>query len=98
MASFKVTPQMLKTASTNIANVNTKFQENMKGIITEMRNLKQKWESDASNNFLTKVEKLSSSFEAYYSVINSYSKFLDEASTAYKKSDEEISKATNMFS
>lgn len=99
MAEFRVTPQALRTTSTNIKTISTKFQTLMGSIETEMKNMRSKWESEAANGFIAKFEGLKDNFEAYYKVITDYSNFLESTAKAYEAADSSITKATgNLFS
>ncbi len=99
MAEFKVTPEKLRSSSSNIKTISTNFTSTMASIETEMNNMKKKWESDAANTFINKFLGLKDNFEAYNKVINSYANFLEQAAKAYDAADKEIKKGTgNLFS
>jgi WXG100 family type VII secretion target len=98
MAEFKVTPEMLKSTSSSLKNINSRFRSVMEGIETDMRAMKQKWDSEAADTFLAKFEKFKSNLEGYYQVVESYSKFLEETAQAYSESDKSINNLTaNLF-
>ncbi|WP_010250268.1 WXG100 family type VII secretion target [Acetivibrio cellulolyticus] len=99
MAEFKVTPQVLRSTSSNIKSINTNFQGVMKDIETEMNKMKKKWESEAANAFISKFTGLKDNFEAYYKVIDSYTNFLESTAKAYEEADKAINNASgSLFS
>lgn len=99
MAEFKVTPQRLKSTSANISSINSRFNQLMESIRTDMQRMKQRWDSEAANSFINKFEALKDDFDNYSKVIMSYSKFLEATAVSYEKADKEISKATgSLFS
>lgn len=95
MAEFKVTPEKLRSTSSNIKAISTSFNAVMSNIEKEMNNMKNKWESEAANAFINKFLGLKDNFEAYDNVINSYAKFLESTARAYDETDAEVRKATN---
>ena len=99
MAEFKVTPELLRSSSRNIATIKSNVQTTMQNIEAEMRKMKNDWDSEAANAFISKFLGLKDNFEAYYKVIEQYSKFLETTATTYTQTDSEISKASgNLFS
>ena len=99
MAEFKVTPEQLRSTSGNIKSINTRFNTTMGEIEKEMRNMKNKWESEAGNAFISKFLGLKDNFEAYSKVIDSYSNFLESTAKAYDQADKAINDASkNLFS
>lgn len=99
MAEFKVTPEKLRSASSNIKTISTNFTGVMADIETEMNTMKGKWDSEAANAFIKKFLGLKDNFQAYNKVINSYANFLEETAKSYDSADKAIKKASeNLFS
>lgn len=95
MAEFKVTPQALRSTASNIQSINKGIQGVMDDIEKEMKQMKNKWDSEAANAFISKFNGLKDNFEAYYKVIDSYATFLEQTAKAYEDADTAINKGTN---
>ncbi|MCT4686967.1 WXG100 family type VII secretion target [Vallitalea sp.] len=99
MAKFTVTTQMLEDTSSNIANINTQFNEIMDDITGLMNNLQANWKSDAAEQFISRFRGLKNDFDNYSQVIVSYSTFLTNAANDYSSAETAIDKATaDLFS
>ena len=95
MAQFKVTPEYLKNSSSNIKSIRTGIQNTLQDVEAEMKKMKNDWESEAANAFISKFLGLKDNFEAYYKVMDQYSNFLNSTAEAYGKADDSINKASN---
>ncbi|GMQ55965.1 hypothetical protein AN1V17_03570 [Vallitalea sediminicola] len=99
MASFQVTTQLLNDKAGTIGTINERFIDIMADITRLMHNLQDEWQSDASNQFVSKFDQLNNEFKQYSEVIVSYQKFLTNAATDYTSAESAIKTATvDLFS
>jgi WXG100 family type VII secretion target len=90
MATIQVTPELLRKTSTEISKVNSDFNLIMNDIKTEMQKMKQRWESEAADIFISKFNGLNDDFQNYSKVIMDYANFLNTAADTYTNADKAI--------
>lgn len=61
----------------------------------QVNSLEKSWQSDASSNMLSIMNKMTPVFERFESIVNDYSKFLSTTADRYSRTEESINEATN---
>lgn len=62
---------------------------------TEVKGLSQYWESNASTEMLTHIEKFQETIDRYKQVVNDYGEFLKTASSTYSSTEQTVTNAAN---
>lgn len=84
------------TAGT-IRNLNTTLSQDLANIKTEINNLSNDWQSDASTTIQSKINGMQAHFDEYQKVIESYAKFLDDTVEEFRTTETAVNSNASSF-
>lgn len=84
------------TAGT-IRSLNQKLSQDLAQIKTEINNLANSWQSDASTTIQSKINGMQTQFDEYQKVIESYAKFLDDTVQTYQQTESSVNSNASVF-
>jgi WXG100 family type VII secretion target len=88
--------EVSKTAGT-IRTLNSQLDLKLAEIKKQMNGLAQTWQSDASNTIREKFNALAPRFDEYRSIVDSYSKFLDNTVQSYDSAETTVNNNASSF-
>lgn len=81
----------------NIDNKNRAMRDTLDEIQRKINSLKGDWESDSAETIRQKITNMSSRFESYQQVVNSYVKFIRNAATASRTVESALNSNASQF-
>lgn len=90
--NIQVTTQVLVDTSASIRKINKDLDSKLAAINRAMNDLEKSWQSDASNDIRTAMNKLKPRFEQYKNVVENYCKYLDTAAKSYETTEGAVQK------
>ena len=84
------------TAGT-IRSLNQKLSQDLAQIKTEINNLANSWQSDASTTIQSKINGMQTQFDEYQKVIESYAKFLNDTVQSYQQTESSVNSNASVF-
>ena len=97
MADIKITFEEVKQKAEAVRTCNKALDEDLQTIRTKIKDLEAQWESDASITIRSKIDNMSTKFQEYYDVIESYAKFLDTTVQDYTDTESAINTNASQF-
>ena len=94
-ANINVDWSVLESKGTEIEKQATHLRNSVDGIQKEVRNLKDTWQSDASDSMLAKMNAMTTTFNRSEEVVKEYAKFLKDTAHTYSETEGNITKASN---
>lgn len=88
--------EVSKTANT-IRSLNQSLDVRLSQIQTEVVQLGNTWQSEASTTIISKMKSMSAQFAEYKKTIDNYGKFLDDTVTLYGGTETSINNNANAF-
>ncbi|HBZ53014.1 MAG TPA: WXG100 family type VII secretion target [Eubacterium sp.] len=90
MADIKITFDEVKRKAGEIHACNENLKEDLQVIRNTITSLEAEWESDSSATIRSKIEGMSSKFQNYYDIIESYVQFLNDTANSYEQTESVI--------
>ncbi|AGK55715.1 pore-forming ESAT-6 family protein [Bacillus sp. 1NLA3E] len=94
---LKITLGEVSKTAGQLRTFNQTLSTKLHEIKTDMNNLAQYWESDASSTIRGNFNALEPRFEEYRQVVDNYAKFLDNTVTYYNDAESKINNNASMF-
>ena len=88
--------EVTQTAST-IRTLNTSMNTTLENIKKEINNLASSWQSDAGETIRSRFNTMSTSFEEYRKIVDSYAQFLDDTVATYESTENSINANADAF-
>jgi len=88
--------EVTQTAS-SIRTLNTSMTTTLENIKKEINNLSATWQSDAGETIRSRFNTMSTSFEEYRKVVDSYAQFLDDTVATYEGTENSINANASAF-
>jgi len=93
--SIKVDPAILKSTAGKIDAQAAEYRKQFAQLYTEVNNMKSAWQGADNQAFTTQIEGFKPEFEKMAKLMDEYSQFLKNASSAYQKTQDDIKTAAS---
>lgn len=94
---IKITMPEVSSTSANMRNLNAQLDETLNSILHEMNELSSVWQSDSSNQIISKFKGFANRFTLESETIEEYCKFLDLTVNTYGSLESTITGNANNF-
>lgn len=95
---INISLDQVRSTATSISNINTDLYNKLQDVKKQMDGLAQSWQSDGSNTIRARFDGLQPKFEEYKAVVDSYVKFLNNATDVYDQTETNIVNNASAFS
>lgn len=95
MADIKVDWKELHDKSVKMGTEKDNIRTAVRNIETEVNNLKEAWQSNASDNMLAEMEAMDTVFTRYDKVVEEYIQFLENTAQLYEETEGGIAQSSN---
>lgn len=90
--SILISTDELRSAAKNVADLNRQLTGNLEDIKRKLTALRNTWQSESSEEMLTRFNQLDPRFKDYETVVNSYVDFLNKTAEQYEVKEDTIKK------
>ena len=90
MAEIRVSPEMLRSSSQSLTTMESRFATLMQQIKSDMSAMKNNWEGQAADSFISRFNQLERNFATYSRVMKEYAKFLSDSAQQYEATDSKV--------
>lgn len=97
MEGIKISLDEVSGTATTIRTLNNSMTQTLENIKQEMNNLSATWQSDAGETIRARFNTMSSSFEEYRKIVDSYAAFLDDTVSTYETTENTINANADAF-
>lgn len=94
---IKISLDEVSSTASTIRTLNTSMTSTLESIKKEMNNLASNWQSDAGETIRARFNTMSTSFEEYRKIVDSYATFLDDTVSTYETTENTINSNADAF-
>lgn len=94
---IKISLDEVSQTATTIRTLNTSMNNTLENVKSEINGLTATWQSEAGENIVSRFNAMSTVFEDYKKIVDSYAAFLDDTVTTYESTENSINANADAF-